>query len=239
MSTEDAHTWGRAAESCSPPGHLHDYPWSQHQWRWGGFSCAKSLVGAWSGVEWEWYLPGWLMQWVWGHGSCPTSYTAGPEGCRLAQVPWASSGTERWKCEWCLALRGLFRKSRWGLRQASDVNFCVSLSSKHLKCLINFKWSLFKMKRHTVPGHLNPQGQYTFTEFLLDRGRFLTGTGFQGPVKTPAGCEFHVAPREVPAASILVSLGQSKANIHRQTQKQNKRTWGVFCLFVCSHDHWQ
>lgn len=23
-----------------------------------------------------------------------------------------------------------------------------------------------------VPNHLQPQGQYTFTEFLLDRGRF-------------------------------------------------------------------
>lgn len=26
MSTEDAHTWGRATESCSPPRHLHDCP---------------------------------------------------------------------------------------------------------------------------------------------------------------------------------------------------------------------
>ena len=182
--------------------------WSQHRQRWGRFSCAKPLVGACSGsvislVD--------LCSWVWGRGSGPTSYTAGPEGCRLAQVPWASSGTEGGMWVMPGSERAFPGRSGGVWDRHLAVTFVYHCPQSIWNVWFILSGSFFKMKRHTVPGHLNPQGQYTFTEFLLDRGRLLTGTGFQGLVKTPCGLwRFHVAPPLRGTSSINTGLPWSK-----------------------------
>ena len=108
----------------------------------GWIVTCKTTCG---GMEWGWSgsdislvdLAS-LRPWVTPHQlhSRPRGMQAGPGAMSIFwDRRWNVS--DAWLCE------GFSRKARWGLRQASGHNFCVSLSSKHLKCLIHFERVFF------------------------------------------------------------------------------------------------